>query len=261
MNHLEKAPSLTVRRLNLRTEQESMTGVAQSQTKLDILDGAPVRLVESIRRLEHLSSNRAATRPERGRVAPAQLVDMMMQEISITRDQPSLGRPVVVRAEKSGQIWVDDKLLLYTAHRLRVHGHVAVNENDDLSRAGAHSAIASRGRSQWPKRDGNNFAPMRAGDRCRVVVGAVIDHHDFIRLSNGDLECFKTLREVRHAVPHWNNDAQGERGSICGRESFDQTSPSYLSARAASTHSVRRFATGAGILNFHLRRVSALVSQ
>ena len=141
-----------------------------------------------------------------------------------------------------------------------MHRHVAVNENDDFSGAGAHSTIAGRRGSQWTTCDANNFAAMRARHRRRVVVGTVIHHDDLIRFSSRSPERLKTVLQMRAAVPHRNDNAESERRSICVRESLH---------RKRSRHTVRGWKRqpivpedwAAGILNCHLYRVDAFVSE
>src|SRR5437762_2153071 len=152
-----------------------MTGAVQSEAELNIFDAGPaVTLVESFGRVEYLPPDRAAARPKRGRFPPAMLMDMMMEQISIARDEPGRGRSIVVRTEESAQIRLGEKLCLHKTEGFRMHRHVAVDENDDFAGAGADAAITRGRRPPGPFLEADNFATVRARDRCRPVVRAVV---------------------------------------------------------------------------------------
>ena len=86
-DHLAQRPSLQVRALNVRAQHDAIAERADAMSELDVLDLRPGKapLVVHSRFDEHMAANRAATSPERVRLARVVRVCEVMEQIAVLR--------------------------------------------------------------------------------------------------------------------------------------------------------------------------------
>jgi hypothetical protein len=83
------------------------SGASQSITQFDIFDAWPeIGLVEAVQFQEDVPAYTAATGPEGGSVSGAILVNEMVGEVFVSRNEIRLGRIVIVRSDDSVKIGV-----------------------------------------------------------------------------------------------------------------------------------------------------------
>ena len=219
MNYLAQGPLLPVGGLDFAAKQQPMTGAMQSHAQLDVLDAGPaVRFIEPLCLFECLPSKRSATGPKSGRFAPAHLVDVMVQKISILRHDSFARRSFVVGSKNGGHIFLRAKLFFHPAKCVPMHGDVAVYKNNNVAGSGPHSTIARGRRPASAACELDHRATPRESDRGRLVGRAVIDDDNLIRRAGRRSQRFQTSWKMAGAVMNRNNDAQSWDEVVGGRE-------------------------------------------
>ncbi len=180
----ESRPPLQVRSADVGIQTDSIPALRQPIAKLDVFHRRTrERFIEPADRTQHLRSNRAEARPERGGRLVGLSMDERVRQVLRLRDEAGIGRGVVVGAENGRKLGVGVERGLHTGERFGVDGDVAVDEDDDFpSRclralvAGNRRAARSRNRHQA------RLVPRR--DICTSVDGAVRHQHDLDSIGN-----------------------------------------------------------------------------
>src|SRR5215471_18107501 len=129
-----------------------MAGGAQAMPELDVLDRRSwkARGVESADVGKYGPSDRAAAAPECRGLGVARLVSVVVQEITILRDQPRSPWAAIVRAKHRGEVGVGLERLHDAADRIGCDYDISVDEQHDGTASGASTGVARGRRSAVP---------------------------------------------------------------------------------------------------------------
>ena len=146
-HHGAEGPALVVGALDGRVEQDPPPGVAEAQTKLDVLDARAVvgRRIEPPQGQEGLTSHSAAAGPEGDGGAGVAGVGVVMQQVAEAAHHPIRRGPIVVAAEKRRQLRFGGETDSDAFDGVGVEFHIGIHEDEDLTTGCSGCQVAGGG--------------------------------------------------------------------------------------------------------------------
>src|SRR5207244_3699084 len=141
----------------------------ETVAELDVLDrGIAVPLIEAARGEEHVAPDRAASGPERRRGRARRLVNVMMEEVTVLRQEVRGIWLVVVGPEHGGQARIVLERGEDLIDRVWPDGHVGVHEEEEIAGGGVGAEIAGS-RRPFGHRTPDHPRAEPGGDPGRLV--------------------------------------------------------------------------------------------
>ncbi len=215
-----RRPALEVLHLEVVAEAHAVAGARQPVAQLDVLDArALVARVEPAHREEDIPPDRAAAGPEGRRLRVRGLVDVVVEEVLVLREEVRLARAVVVRSEEGAQPRVGAEGPQHQPDRLGTDGHVGVDEEEEFTARDGRAQVARRGRAGPRPRTGEH---PRARPPRQLVrsVGRPVIHDDQLpgRVRRRGVQRVEAAREGRPAVVDRHDHRHGRgRGRLRGQ--------------------------------------------
>ena len=120
LNHARQAPMLSMRDLNLLIQQDAFARLPQPRTELDVLNaGSAIAGVEPFQFHECRTSYAAAPRPKRRGVAITALMNVVVQQVLVLRNQIRARRSRIVRTEHGRDVRIRFECLQKLIERMR----------------------------------------------------------------------------------------------------------------------------------------------
>src|SRR5215469_10518788 len=168
-----------MRALELPVEEDPPSRGVQAIAELDVLHGwaREGRRVEAADLPEVDAANGAQPGPEGGRRRAAFLMDEVVEQVAIARDQPRRSRGVVVGAEHRGERGIIREGPSDACEPARSHDHVGVDEHEHLALR-VRRAVVPSGRGAAAPLESEHARAGAEGHGGRRLRGRTIDDDD-----------------------------------------------------------------------------------
>ena len=237
LDHRPKRPALQVSDLEIRV-QLRRTELPDAASQLRVLDRRE-RIavgVELAGTQEECTSDGSATCPERRVLPPRALVNEVMSQVHVLREETGIRRGDVVGTRQAREARIATKRRSNAIDAISVRDTVRIDEQQHV-RAAVPRALVARASGPGPLREADDAYAMPLGHRRALVLRSGVDRDDVLATRSRDDRRQDPVQRPR-CVVDGNDDVQTRIGIVSSGAAL--LAHPIRSAARGSPHSISR---------------------
>src|SRR5689334_22064809 len=134
------------------------------------------------------------------------MVNIMVLQILIQRDQTAMRGAVIIRAKQRSNFRSFYKMALDTSQGIPVNHNISINEDQNISLCVSYTSITSPGRSNGIPAVGRHKKSKLGCQFSGFICGSIVNDNEFIRRARRIQEHLQAPAQIIPTIMNWDHN-------------------------------------------------------